>query len=88
MTLIGRILIEQLEVHAYHGWHAHEKEFGQPFTVDLELEADMLEIGLPHARDEFTKLVGELKKLGFREDARTSLGEAEATINVGRTQDS
>lgn len=54
----------------------------------LELEADMLEIGLPHARDEFTKLVGELKKLGFREDARTSLGEAEATINVGRTQDS
>ena len=41
MTLIGRILIEQLEVHAYHGWHAHEKEFGQPFTVDIELEADI-----------------------------------------------
>jgi 7,8-dihydroneopterin aldolase/epimerase/oxygenase len=41
MTLTGRILIEQLEVHAYHGWHAHEKEFGQPFTVDLELEADI-----------------------------------------------
>lgn len=41
MTLIGRILIEQLEVHAYHGWHAHEEEFGQPFTVDLELEADI-----------------------------------------------
>ena len=28
-------------MHAYHGWHAHEKEFGQPFTVDLELEADL-----------------------------------------------
>jgi dihydroneopterin aldolase len=41
MTLTGRILIEQLEVHAYHGWHAHEKEFGQPFTVDIELEADI-----------------------------------------------
>ena len=41
MTLKARILIEQLEVHAYHGWHAHEKEFGQPFTVDLELEADI-----------------------------------------------
>lgn len=41
MTLTGRILIEQLEVHAYHGWHAHEEEFGQPFTVDLELEADI-----------------------------------------------
>ena len=41
MTLTARILIEQLEVHAYHGWHAHEEEFGQPFTVDLELEADI-----------------------------------------------
>jgi len=41
MTLTGRILIEQLEVHAYHGWHAHEEDFGQPFTVDLELEADI-----------------------------------------------
>jgi len=41
MKLAGRVIIEQLEVHAYHGWHAHEKEFGQPFTVDLELEADL-----------------------------------------------
>ena len=41
MKLVGRVIIEQLEVHAYHGWHAHEKEFGQPFTVDLELEADL-----------------------------------------------
>lgn len=63
--------------------------FKDPTQSDiLELEADMLETGLPHARDEFTKLVRELKKLGFREDARTSLGEDEATINVGRPQDS
>ncbi len=41
MTLTARVLIEKLEVHAYHGWHAHEEEFGQPFTVDLELEADI-----------------------------------------------
>ena len=41
MKLAGRVIIEQLEVQAYHGWHAHEKEFGQPFTVDLELEADL-----------------------------------------------
>ncbi|HEY8579444.1 MAG TPA: dihydroneopterin aldolase [Beijerinckiaceae bacterium] len=41
MILVGHVIVEQLEVHAYHGWHAHEEEFGQPFTVDLELEADL-----------------------------------------------
>ena len=41
MSMKGRVVIEQLEVHAYHGWHAHEEKFGQPFTVDIELEADI-----------------------------------------------
>ena len=66
MTLTGRILIEQLEVHAYHGWHAHEEEFGQPFTVDLELEADIArEAGsddLQHALD-YAEIVRVTRKL-------------------------
>lgn len=63
--------------------------FRDPTQSDvLELEADMLETGLPHAREEFSNLIANLKKLGFREDGRTSLGEDEATINVGRPQDS
>ncbi len=39
--MIGKVLIEALELHAYHGWHRHEGEFGQPFLLDVELETDI-----------------------------------------------
>lgn len=39
--MIAKVLIEALELHAYHGWHRHEGEFGQAFLVDLELETDI-----------------------------------------------
>lgn len=40
-SLPGKVIIEQLELHAYHGWHKHEKEFGQAFAVDIEFDVDM-----------------------------------------------
>ncbi len=39
--MIANVLIEALELHAYHGWHRHEGEFGQPFLIDLGLETDI-----------------------------------------------
>ena len=39
--LKARILIAKLELHAYHGWHRHEGEFGQPYTINLALVADV-----------------------------------------------
>jgi dihydroneopterin aldolase len=41
MTTRGLVLIDALEVHAFHGWHAHEGKFGQHYSVDLELETDI-----------------------------------------------
>ena len=41
MRLSGNILIEALELHAYHGWYPHEGEFGQPFSIDLAITADI-----------------------------------------------
>lgn len=62
--------------------------FKDPTASDvLELEADMLETRLPHARQEFDKLISELKQMGFKEDSRASLGEEEAKINVGRPEE-
>lgn len=37
----ARVLIERLELHAYHGWYPHEGEFGQPFSIDIELFTDV-----------------------------------------------
>ncbi len=37
----AKVLIERLELHAYHGWHPHEGEFGQPYTIDVELLTDV-----------------------------------------------
>ena len=37
----AKVLIERLELHAYHGWHPHEGEFGQPYSIDVELLTDV-----------------------------------------------
>jgi len=37
-----RIIIEGLELFAYHGVHKSEQLGGQAFLLDLELEADMI----------------------------------------------
>lgn len=39
--LAGKVIIHDLELHAYHGWHKHEGEFGQPYLIHLELETDL-----------------------------------------------
>ena len=39
--IAGKVLIHDLELHAYHGWHKHEGEFGQPYLIHLELETDL-----------------------------------------------
>lgn len=52
MMIRGRVIIEQLELHAYHGWHPHESEFGQPYTIDLELLTDLTRAaGTDHLSD-------------------------------------
>lgn len=62
--------------------------FKDPSRSDiLELEADMLECRLPHARAEFVKLLDDLHRAGFRSDPRTSLGDEEAKINIGRPEE-
>ena len=37
----AKVLVEGLELHAYHGWHPHEGEFGQPYAIDIELLTDV-----------------------------------------------
>ena len=37
----AKVLIERLELHAYHGWYPHEGEFGQPYAIDVELFTDV-----------------------------------------------
>ncbi len=64
--MLAKILVEQLDVHAYHGWHAHEGEFGQSFLIDLEFEADIAAAAqtddLRHAID-YGKVVAETRML-------------------------
>lgn len=64
--LQAKVIVEQLDIHAYHGWHAHEGEFGQSFLVDLEFETDIADAAetdeLRHAID-YGKVVAETRKL-------------------------
>jgi 7,8-dihydroneopterin aldolase/epimerase/oxygenase len=40
-TLMGKILIEQMEFYAFHGHYQEEQIVGNRFLVDLEMEADL-----------------------------------------------
>jgi len=66
MTMMAKVLIHELDIHAYHGWHAHEGEFGQAFSVDIELDVDIEKAArsddLHHAVD-YGKVVAETRKL-------------------------
>jgi dihydroneopterin aldolase len=37
----GRILIEKLDIYAYHGFFSEEERLGQRFVIDLALEVDL-----------------------------------------------
>jgi 7,8-dihydroneopterin aldolase/epimerase/oxygenase len=37
----GKIALEGLEFHAFHGVYPHERESGNYFTVDIAVEADV-----------------------------------------------
>jgi len=40
---MGRIVLQGLRFHAYHGVHPEESRFGAPFVVDLELDLELPE---------------------------------------------
>ncbi len=75
----AQVLIEALELHAYHGWHRHEGEFGQPFLINLELETD---IGAAASSDDlndtldYAKIVTTVRRLFV--DTRYKLVETAA----------
>ncbi len=41
MSETGSILIEKLDIYAYHGFFAEEERLGQRFTLDLVLRTDL-----------------------------------------------
>ncbi len=36
--MIGKVILESLEFHAYHGLYPHERSSGNKFEVDIEVE--------------------------------------------------
>lgn len=50
----GRVSLEGLEFHAYHGVYPHERESGNWFEVDIVVETDFREAAV---RDELTGTV-------------------------------
>ena len=41
MSETGRILIEKLDIYAYHGFFSEEERLGQRFVLDLVLDVDL-----------------------------------------------
>lgn len=39
--MIGKVVLEGLEFHAYHGVYAHERSSGNKFEVDIEVETEL-----------------------------------------------
>jgi len=43
----GKVALEGLEFHAYHGVYPHERSSGNKFEVDIMVETEFLEAALP-----------------------------------------
>ncbi|CAH1671827.1 Dihydroneopterin aldolase [Hyphomicrobiales bacterium] len=41
MSETGRILIEKLDIYAYHGFFSEEERLGQRFVLDIALDVDL-----------------------------------------------
>ena len=85
MTILpATIEIAGLEFHAFHGWHAHEAAFGQPFSLDLALQVDIAAVAasddLADALD-YGAVVATARRLFV--DERHRLIEA-AAVALGR----
>ncbi len=39
--MTGKVVLEGLEFHAYHGVYAHERSSGNKFEVDIEVETEI-----------------------------------------------
>lgn len=50
----GRVVVEDLVVHARHGWFAHERESGRKFALNFAFSID---ISTPGYSDDLTKTV-------------------------------
>jgi 7,8-dihydroneopterin aldolase/epimerase/oxygenase len=52
--MAGKIILEGLEFHAYHGVYPHERDSGNWFEVDIQVETDFSKAA---ARDEISGTV-------------------------------
>ena len=50
--MADRILLEGMRFFAFHGNNPEERELGQPFVVDLEVEADLSAAGRSDSLDD------------------------------------
>ncbi|MFM7855953.1 MAG: dihydroneopterin aldolase, partial [Flammeovirgaceae bacterium] len=41
--MTGKVVLEGLEFHAYHGVYPHERSSGNKFQVDISVETEFLE---------------------------------------------
>ena len=79
MSMLATILVEALDLHAFHGWHPHEGAFGQQFQVDLEMVVDIEEVSesdelrdAPAARTAHPAAAGAGRAAAGRTRKRTS----------------
>jgi dihydroneopterin aldolase len=49
---MGKIVLENMEFYGYHGVLAHEKEGGNTFVVNLEMEVDSTKAGMTDHLDD------------------------------------
>jgi dihydroneopterin aldolase len=70
MAHVGKIVVSGIEVFAYHGVTPLEKERGQRFLIDIELEYDCSRAVAADELDDavdYDTLAGEVSELAIRE---------------------
>jgi len=70
---LGKILVKGLQIFAFHGVNAEEREFGQVFILDIEAQTDLEKAGKSDLLEDTVSYAKIIKTAGAAMTARKDM---------------
>mgnify|MGYP001496542389 CR=1 FL=1 len=82
---MGKILVKGLQIFAFHGVNAEEREFGQVFILDIEAQTDLEKAGKSDLLEDTVSYAKIIKTAGAAMTARKDMLIERAAARVAES---
>jgi len=82
---LGKILVKGLQIFAFHGVNAEEREFGQVFILDIEAQTDLEKAGKSDLLEDTVSYAKIIKTAGAAMTARKDMLIERAAARVAES---